>query len=222
MEWLDGGCWRGGGAGATIRLSAVLSRVLSSLVMSQSKGRRAGHMADAARIEIHIDDSYAGRVSAETVRRVAETAIQRELLSGPDRMSIIVTGDDEVRALNLRFRGLDEPTDVLSFGKDGARGGRIPGDGDGFVLPPGEEPSLGELVIAFGQASRQAEQAGRTVEQEIALLTAHGALHLLGFDHAEPGEEAEMFSKTDAILEEALGPDAEAVVSANYRHESSA
>jgi probable rRNA maturation factor len=178
-------------------------------------------MADAGPIDVHIDDSYAGRVSEETVRRVAESAIQRELLSGPDRVSITVTGDDEVRALNVRFRGLDEPTDVLSFGKDGARRGRIPEDGDGFVLPPDEAPSMGELVIAFGQASRQAEQAGRTVEQEVALLTAHGVLHLLGFDHADPGEEAEMFSKTDAILEQALGPGAAAVVPASYRHGSS-
>ena len=173
-------------------------------------------MDNLVRIEIQIDDRYADRVSSQTLRAVAETAIRRELISGPDYMSVTITCDDRVRLLNLEFRGLDEPTDVLAFGMPDADKGSIPINDDTFVLPPDQEPSLGELVIAFEQASKQAAWAGRTVEQEIMILTAHGTLHLLGFDHDGPLEQSEMFMKTDAILNEILGSEAESVMSNTY------
>lgn len=173
-------------------------------------------MDNLVRIEIQIDDRYADRVSSQTLRTVAETAIRRELISGPDYMSVTITCDDRVRLLNLEFRGLDEPTDVLAFGMPDADKGSIPINDDTFVLPPDQEPSLGELVIAFEQASKQAAWAGRTVEQEIMILTAHGTLHLLGFDHDGPLEQSEMFMKTDAILNEILGSEAESVMSNTY------
>ena len=165
-------------------------------------------MDETARIEVWVGEPYAGLAAEKTLRRVAETVIEREGRSGPDRVSITVTGDEELRALNLRFRGEDAVTDVLSFGADVARDGDVPGAGGEFVLPPGEAPSLGDVVISLPQAERQAAQAGRPVEHELALLAAHGVLHLLGFDHAEPGQEAVMFRKTDEILAEIFGPEA--------------
>ncbi len=164
-------------------------------------------MAEATQVEVQIDEPYVGRASSETLRRVAEMAIIRERRRGPRRVSISVIGDEELRDLNRRFRGEDSVTDVLAFGNEDAAPGS-PAEDDSFVLGPEEKPSLGDVVISFPQAERQAGRAGRPVEHELALLTAHGVLHLLGFDHAEPGEEAEMFAKTDRILAEVLGPEA--------------
>jgi probable rRNA maturation factor len=119
-----------------------------------------------------------------------------------------VTGDAELKRLNRDFRGLDRPTDVLSFGSADAIEGDVKEDDDGFVTPPDQTPTLGDVVISFDRAARQAETAGRPVEHELALLAAHGVLHLLGFDHANAADEAVMFGKTDEILTEVLGPDA--------------
>lgn len=99
-------------------------------------------------------------------------------------------------------------TDVLSFATAPADNGEVREDQGEFVMPPSIRPALGDIVMSYPQARRQAEAAGRPVEHEIALLTAHGVLHLLGYDHANPEDERVMFSKTDDILAEVLGPEA--------------
>jgi probable rRNA maturation factor len=90
---------------------------------------------------------------------------------------------------------MDEPgpTDVLSFPMDELRPGT-----EGEQTPPG---LLGDVVICPQVAAKQAETAGHETIQEILLLTTHGILHLVGFDHAEPDDEAEMFGLQKSILE---------------------
>ncbi|MBI4218869.1 MAG: rRNA maturation RNase YbeY [Chloroflexi bacterium] len=161
-------------------------------------------MPSEARVDLHIDDRFLGLVSEATVRRAAELAMKRERRAGPAHASIAITGDDVLRRLNREFRGDDKVTDVLSFGSSSrAREGRVePSD---FPAAPGERPSLGDVIISYPQAERQARAAGHSVERELALLAAHGILHLLGFDHVEIEEERVMFAKQDAILAEVLG-----------------
>jgi probable rRNA maturation factor len=114
----------------------------------------------------------------------------------PDQTVTVVTltGDEHLRRYNSRYRGLDEPTDVLAFA---AR--EQPTD-QRFQAPPGTEDWLGDIVISVTRARRQAKEAGHPVNDEVRLLAVHGFLHLLGYDHAEPPEEAAMTALTNRIL----------------------
>lgn len=80
----------------------------------------------------------------------------------------LITGDAELRRLNLRFRGKDAATDVLSF-------------------PSGEENPVGEIAISLGRARAQARELGHSLETEVCVLMLHGMLHLLGMDHETDG-----------------------------------
>ena len=94
----------------------------------------------------------------------------------------------------LHVRWMDEPgpTDVLSFPMDELRPGR-----DGEVAGPGQ---LGDVVLCPEVAAQQAVTAGHSTAEEMLLLTTHGILHLLGYDHAEPEEEKEMFALQRKLL----------------------
>jgi len=123
-------------------------------------------------------------------------------------VSVALTDDDTVKGLNRRYRGLDEATDVLSFAPDHAGPWGGPGEAppgvDGkqpFVLPQGEPRLLGEVVVSYPQAARQAPSAGHSVERELALLVAHGVLHLLGHDHHGAAQEVRMRELQQRVLE---------------------
>lgn len=131
------------------------------------------------------------------------------------QVSLLLTDDAVVRELNRQYRGRDATTDVLSFSAqhgghwqgDDEVGGASDGDGDGdsdgndgFPLPDGELPPWGEIVISLPQAVRQANAAGVPLRRELALLLVHGALHLLGYDHYDADERAEMQALERAAL----------------------
>ncbi|WP_084037977.1 rRNA maturation RNase YbeY [Demequina sp. NBRC 110053] len=101
---------------------------------------------------------------------------------------------DEAAMEQLHIQWMDEPgpTDVLSFPMDELR----PGTAD----EPTPAGLLGDIVVCPSVAARQAETAGHTAEEEMLLLTTHGILHLLGYDHAEPEEEKEMFALQRRLL----------------------
>lgn len=107
-------------------------------------------------------------------------------------VSVLLTDNATIRELNRTWRGQDRPTDVLSFSQ---REGEE---------PPGEDPAgaglLGDIVVSVEQARLQAEAYGHSVRREVAFLTVHGFLHLLGYDHETPEDEAEMMGRTEAIL----------------------
>jgi probable rRNA maturation factor len=102
-------------------------------------------------------------------------------------LSVLITDEDQMSALHLEWMGLSGPTDVLSFPMDETRPDSWSGDLND------EAPVLGDLVLCPTVAAMQAQTAGHSTEEELQLLTAHGILHLLGYDHAEPDEEREMF-----------------------------
>lgn len=115
---------------------------------------------------------------------------------GPsDHWGLSFTDEAEIQALNLEHRGIDAPTDVLSFALD---------EGFDMPLPPealaelGHE--LGDVVISVPVARRQAEARGHSLEAELALLTIHGLLHLLGEDHDTPERKATMWARQGAAL----------------------
>jgi probable rRNA maturation factor len=138
--------------------------------------------------------SIASGVDLDRLKVVLQTAARTMKLGDETVTVVTLTGDENLREYNNRYRGLDEPTDVLAFA---AR--EQPTD-PRFQPPPGTEDWLGDIVISVPTARRQAKAAGHPVNDEMRLLAVHGFLHLLGYDHAEPAEEAAMTALTNRIL----------------------
>lgn len=107
-------------------------------------------------------------------------------------LCIKAVDEDTIARLNEQWMDKSGPTDVLAFPMDELR--------PGLVTEEPEEGVLGDLVLCPAVAARQAEAAGHPVTAEIELLTVHGILHLLGYDHAEPAEHREMFGLQDELL----------------------
>ena len=107
-------------------------------------------------------------------------------------LAITLVDEDAMEVLHVKWMDLPGPTDVMSFPMDELRPGR-----------DGQEPAegvLGDIVLCPSVAQKQALEAGHATEEELLLLTTHGILHLLGFDHAEPAEEKEMFELQRQLL----------------------
>lgn len=107
-------------------------------------------------------------------------------------VAVVFVDEAAMEQLHVQWMGESGPTDVLSFPIDELRPGR-----DGEVSAEG---ILGDIVVCPSVAQKQADTAGHSLQHEIQMLTVHGLLHLLGFDHAEPEEEAEMFGLQGTIL----------------------
>jgi probable rRNA maturation factor len=131
-------------------------------------------------------------VRAPWLRRIACNVLLAEGI-GPTELGVVIADDATIHELNQRFLGIDEPTDVLSFGL-GGQGARP------FALPPGEVASLGEVIVSYPTAVRQAEEQGHSVPVEVAHLLVHGILHLLGYDHQGAEDEQSMRQKAEEIL----------------------
>ena len=151
-------------------------------------------------ISIQVDERYTQDVDAADLAQAIRAALQVEGFP-QGRLTLVLTGDEEVQALNRQFLGEDHPTDVLSF--PSAEEATEPGRSV-FVTAPDAEPEtaayLGDILIALPFARRQAADLGRELRAELRLLAVHATLHLLGYDHAEPEEEAIMWARQDAIL----------------------
>lgn len=126
----------------------------------------------------------------DLVVKVAGEALS--LAGGPQHaeVSLVFVDDEYIHRLNREYRGVDRPTDVLSFALQ-----------EGEPMPEaGEETLLGDVVISLETARRQSEEYGHSFEREVAFLVAHGVLHLLGYDHQTEEEGREMREKEEAIL----------------------
>lgn len=120
-----------------------------------------------------------------------KTAEVYNLPSGVE-VSIVLGNDDYIHNLNREYRGKDCPTDVLSFAlNEGAEPEIIDGP---------EEVLLGDIIISIETATRQAEEYGHTLERELAYLTVHGMMHLLGYDHMTEDDKQEMRQEEEHVL----------------------
>lgn len=160
-------------------------------------------------IEVQVDPAFATRVDVRHVQGVVREVLDQ--VGEPNRaqvdprrigefrsevgsslgLTVAIAGDDWVRELNCRYRGIDSTTDVLAFG----------GAPEGFVEAPGAASYLGDVVISYPRVLAQAEEQGHSPDEELALLVTHGVLHLMGYDHSTPEEEAIMWAQQQAILE---------------------
>ena len=116
-------------------------------------------------------------------------------------LCLTLVDEAAMETLHVQWMDLPGPTDVMSFPMDELR----PGAEDSEP----QEGVLGDIVLCPSVAAAQAREAGHTTEEELLLLTTHGILHLLGYDHAEPEEHAEMFGLQDTLLQAWRQPDAE-------------
>ena len=122
----------------------------------------------------------------EILRRAGRVA--RALGVDGSELSIVLTRDDEIHALNRDYRKKDRPTDVLAFAMQ-----------EGEVAPGGEQ-LLGDVIISVETARKQAEKAGHDVLAEVTMLMVHGILHLLGWDHDTPPKDRKMRAETDRLV----------------------
>ncbi|WP_018655048.1 rRNA maturation RNase YbeY [Actinomadura flavalba] len=110
-------------------------------------------------------------------------------------LSIMLVDEEVMTDLHVKWMDEPGPTDVLSFPMDELRPGHMPGDDD-----DADPALLGDIVLCPAVAGRQAAEARHSTEAELELLTVHGVLHLLGYDHAEPEEHKEMFGLQAELL----------------------
>lgn len=126
-------------------------------------------------------------------------ASRLEGLQDSVEVSVTFVDDNAIQMLNRDYRGIDAPTDVLSFPQD---------DAGGFAVIPGMPEILGDIVISLQRARDQASEYGHGVEREVMYLAVHGFFHLLGYDHNNPHEQSRMREREEKVLEElALGRD---------------
>ncbi|HSF26069.1 MAG TPA: rRNA maturation RNase YbeY [Actinomycetes bacterium] len=145
-------------------------------------------------MSIDINNESGVEVDLDAVVVLARHVLDRMRIHPLAELSVLLV--DEAAMTELHVRWMDEPgpTDVLSFPMDELRPGR-----------DDEEPEpglLGDVVLCPQVAARQAVEAGHSMQDELLLLTTHGILHLLGYDHAEPDEEREMFGLQRELLGE--------------------
>ena len=139
-------------------------------------------------ILISVQEAFRELVADQKLRLAVENTLVLCEVSDSPSMSVRITDDNEIQALNLQYRGFDKPTDVLSFPID-------------FTDPDLDSRYFGDVVISYPRAEEQSQKRGHPVEAELQLLVVHGVLHLLGNDHAEEKEKELMWALQGKVLE---------------------
>lgn len=145
---------------------------------------------DPEPIEVQIDDEFLPEVDAQDIGKAVAAALAFEERAG--EITVVITTDEAVAELNQQYRDAEGSTDVLSFPAQDST--------PGFVTAPEMAAYLGDIVIALPYTRRQAANLNRPLRDELRLLAVHGVLHLLGYDHADQEEEANMWARQEAIL----------------------
>jgi probable rRNA maturation factor len=138
-------------------------------------------------INVQVSEQFATQVNQEQIESAVATALKLQYREEPD-ITIVIDSDEGITELNRQFRGIDAPTDVLSFEA---------GDSD----PETGILYLGDIIISYERAVAQAHLAGHPVQNELTLLAVHGTLHLLGFDHSNDEEKQQMWDVQQEILD---------------------
>ncbi len=136
------------------------------------------------------------------IRRVIRTALEAEGVTLPCEVDVLVTSDSGIHKLNLAQRGVDAPTDVLSFPALELRPGEKPTAEDadpGTGLVP-----LGDMALSYERVAAQAKEYGHSNRRELAYLVTHSVLHLLGYDHLDEGPDKALMREHEEIILEKL------------------
>lgn len=143
-------------------------------------------------LHLHVDPQFADLIDEERLHRVVETALRAEEAPPNASLSLVIVGDEEMSRLHVHFRGEEGPTDVLTFPAD-----------ENAAEAEDEEHYLGDIIVCWPQAERQAaEFGGHHPHEELELLAVHGVLHLLGYDDEEENARRTMWARQAAIMEQ--------------------
>lgn len=143
-------------------------------------------------VTLQIDPSFVDKVDPDRIKQAVQLTLQQIDRQTPSTVTVVITGSEAIRQLNRRYRGVDAPTDVLSFENKP--------DPDFPTFD--EEDHLGDIIIAYPVASAQAAAAGHQAQAEVVLLAIHGTLHLSGFDHDTPTHKEQMWTIQQQVLAE--------------------
>jgi probable rRNA maturation factor len=138
-------------------------------------------------ITIEIKEGFSTLVDSALVEYAVASTLANLSIPHNTSLTVVITDDQQIQELNRQFRGVDSPTDVLSFPA-------------GFSDPESDTTYLGDVIISYPRAATQATQGRYSVKDEILLLVIHGTLHLLGYDHVVPEEKTKMWAVQGAIL----------------------
>lgn len=150
-------------------------------------------------IDNRTEENFPAELEA-AVCKAAEESLKYEGFEETCEISVSIVDNEEIRQINKQFRNIDRATDVLSFPMLTFEEGEVAERNEN------DEIILGDIIISLERAREQAEEYGHSLLREIAFLTAHSMLHLLGYDHMTPEEETEMFGRQKEILLQAGFP----------------
>lgn len=157
-------------------------------------------MAKNHRILISATVDGVSEKDAALIRRTIRTALGQEGVSIPCEMDVLLTDDAGIRTINRDMRGVDAPTDVLSFPAFSYHPGQPPTDNRDADPMTGLTP-LGDMVISVERVQAQAAEYGHSRRRELAYLVVHSVLHLLGYDHLDEGaQKRQMRAREEEIL----------------------
>jgi probable rRNA maturation factor len=173
----------------------------------------------AMEINVLIEEGIEVQLESDWLQSIVEKTLTAENLPPNAEISLVITGQERIRELNRQFRGLDRPTDVLSFAmseqtEEKPEAFIKPPDSqlhsgtdvitsplfEAFIGPPDGMLHLGEVIISYPQAVIQAEERGHSIKKEMVILIVHGVLHILGYDHEKPDREPAMTAREKEVL----------------------
>lgn len=152
-------------------------------------------------VKVNITDNYKKeKVSGKTkalVKKACRAVLHEENFNDNAEIELTFVDDEQIKELNKEYRNIDKSTDVLSFPL-GENGIYDKNPENGFYM-------LGDIVISVDHAEKQADLYGHGIEREIAFLTVHSMLHLLGYDHVDGGEQQRIMRQKEETVLEKMG-----------------
>ena len=146
-------------------------------------------------LELDVAPEFETDVDVDLLESVLTRALVAQKVSGAVELSLVITDNAELQELNRHYRGIDAPTDVLSFSQDETA------EGDAFPTIDAVARPLGDIIISGDRVREQAIDYGHSQRRELAYLAVHGLLHLLGYDHETEEAKDQMRTAEESALE---------------------
>jgi probable rRNA maturation factor len=142
-------------------------------------------------IQFHANLAGPEALQAQDLEQAALRTLAQAGITGPVMLALVISTNEHLQDLNLKFRGIDAPTDILSFASD-----PLPAEIEAEMEGTEDETEdyLGDVIISLPYVAQRVAAENRPLRDEICLLVVHGVLHLLGYDHSTPTEQAEMWA----------------------------
>ena len=148
-------------------------------------------------ISVIYEKGIKSSITKKYLKNIAEMTISSLDINNDIEMGIVITDDARIKELNRSYRNINNSTDVLSFHMNPDTNQEIPLD---FIFPPDRLKHIGEVIISYETAIRQAKENDLTIKDELAFLLVHGILHLMNYDHIKDNDRKKMEKKEKDIF----------------------